>query len=1152
MLRIPLLAAVLLAAAMPATAAELSVGVAAVDITPEYPVRLSGFGFRREESAGVTQRIWAKALAFKGDGGEGPAVLVTVDNLGIPAYMTREVAGRLAEKAKLDPARFAVTASHTHTAPMLTDVCPTLFGLPIPPEHQAHINRYTKELADNLERVALAALADLRPARVEFGVGTATLAMNRRTKGGPVDHDLPVLVVRGADGKPRAIYVSYACHCVTLSDNKISGDWAGYVQETVQTNYPGVIALTSIGCGADANPTSGVTGDKADVAAAQGKQIADEVDRLLKQQLMPVDRPVTAKIGQVELMFDTLPTREQWQEKAKRQDAVGHHARVQLAKLDRGEQLQTKLDYPIQTWAFGDQLAMVFLPGEVVVDYSLRLKKEFDRSRMWVNAYSNDAPCYIPSERVLKEGGYEGADAMVYYDRPTKFAPGLEQKIVNEIHRQVPKPFATTKGTEGVGPKTPEQSRQSIRTKPGLEVELVAAEPLVTSPVAIDWGADGRLWVCEMFDYPAGADGNFTPGGRVKVLEDANGDGRYDRFTVFLDKIPFPTGVTAWGRGAFICAAPDILLAEDTDGDGKADKVEKLFTGFYTDNFQARVNSLSLGLDNWIYGANGLLGGRITSKAGAVDIANHDFRFRPAGGPVETVTGLTQQGRVRDNWGRWFGCDNGTPLLYFPYEQRYLARNPHAPSPPTVVRPKADHDAGRVYPASRLLDRFNDPDNANRFTSGCGLAIYRDTLLGEQFYGNAFVCEPVHNLVHRMVLDGDGALLSMRRADDERQSEFLASTDNWFRPVQVRTGPDRALYVVDMYRFLIEHPRWIPANRLAQLDVRAGADKGRIYRLKPRGAALRAARDLTKLSAAELAAALDSNNGTERDRVHVELLVRRDLSAAPALEELARSSPLTQVRVQALCVLDGMGALKPRALESALSDPDSRVRKQAVRLCESDLAALGPALLALVADPAPEVRYQLAFTLGEWGDSRAGVALARLTTRGLNDRETRAAVLSAGPRHCATILAAVVAAPKDAAGRAEWVPALVATAAAGDDAALRRAALAAALPLGAAPPTAEQFDALAGLIDALERKGEVPQDAGVAAAFAAARRTAADDAGARPRRGPPPAACWAGGTRRPTTLRSFADSPRAIPPPRCAARPWRRYGSRRRPPSPMA
>ncbi len=258
----------------------------------------------------------------------------------------------------------------------------------------------------------------------------------------------------------------------------------------------------------------------------------------------------------------------------------------------------------------------------------------------------------------------------------------------------------------------------------------------------------------------------------------------------------------------------------------------------------------------------------------AVDIRNHDFRFRPAGGPVEPVTGLTQQGRAR-RLGRWFGCNNSQTLFHYPHELRYLQRNPHVALPPPSIVPPADYDAGRIYPVSRTLERYNEPGSANRVTSAAGLGIYRDVLLGDAFAGNAFVAEPVHNLVHRMIIKGgDDGALTRSRTGGERESEFLASTDNWFRPVQVRTGPD-ALHVVDMYRFLIEHPRWIPAERLAQIDARAGADKGRIYRLKPKGKPLRDVVDLTRLATADLAARIDSPNGTERDRVHVELMTHR-------------------------------------------------------------------------------------------------------------------------------------------------------------------------------------------------------------------------------------------------------------------------------------
>ncbi|MHC4070755.1 MAG: neutral/alkaline non-lysosomal ceramidase N-terminal domain-containing protein [Planctomycetota bacterium] len=303
------------------------VGAAKVDITPNYPIRLSGFGFRRQESEGVTHPIWAKALAI-GAEGESPAILVTVDNLGVPDYMVCDLAKRLKSKAGVDPARVAVSSTHTHTAPMLAGVAPTLFGEPIPPDHQAHIEQYTKELTDHLERVALAAIADRTPSWLEWGFGSVGFAINRRATRdgrvvgigvnpkGPVDHDMPLLVVKSPAGKVRAVYASYACHCVTLSNNKIGGDWAGFAQLAIEKQWPGAVSLISIGCGADINPSSGVTGDKVEVAAEQGQQIAAEVKRLICAGLQPLCGKLVSRLERIDLAFDTLPTREEWQRRA--------------------------------------------------------------------------------------------------------------------------------------------------------------------------------------------------------------------------------------------------------------------------------------------------------------------------------------------------------------------------------------------------------------------------------------------------------------------------------------------------------------------------------------------------------------------------------------------------------------------------------------------------------------------------------------------------------------------------------------------------------------------------------------------------------------------------------------------------------------------
>jgi hypothetical protein len=415
-----------------AASGERAVGAASVDITPDYPVRLSGYGSRREPHVGVALPIHAKALAIGSDA-EGPAVLVTVDNCGVPGTMRDEVLRRLSAKTKVRHERFAIASSHTHCAPMLLGVLPNLFSMDIPAEHLPAIKRYTRELTDKIEQVALAALAARQPGRLAWGTGKVGFAANRRTfPEKPVDHTLSVLQVTGADGRVRAILTSYACHCTTIGIDSIHGDWAGVAQAAMERDFPGAVALTAIGCGADQNPNPRRT---MELVQQYGGDLAAEAKRVATGKLAPIEGALACQTKQIELAYAPLPTREEWQTLAESKTAsVAYHAKKNLARLDRGEKLPTHLPYLVQTWCFGDDLAMVFLPGEVVVDYGLRLKREFDAAQLWVNAYSNDVPCYIPSRRVLEEGGYEGAGAMAYYDRPTKFADDVEERIIRAVH----------------------------------------------------------------------------------------------------------------------------------------------------------------------------------------------------------------------------------------------------------------------------------------------------------------------------------------------------------------------------------------------------------------------------------------------------------------------------------------------------------------------------------------------------------------------------------------------------------------------------------------------------------------------------------------------------------------------------------------------
>lgn len=422
-----------------ASATEFKCGVAKIDITPEEPIRLSGYAVRKTETGEIAQRLFVKALAISTPEAP-PALLLTIDTCGISKEIRDDVAARLAKRKQIPSERLVICSSHTHSAPYLDGVIGNMFAAPLPPDQELRVKAYTALVIDKLERVALLALNNLQDAELAWGKGNATFAKNRRTEGGPVDHDVPVLAVRDKEGKILSVVANYACHCTTLGGhfNQVHGDWAGFAQEFIEKENPGAIALVTIGCGADSNPHPR---GEMEHARTYGEAIARESARLLGSSLKPLREPLHCELKQIELPFDPLPTREQWEERAKQPGIVGYHATRNLARLDRGETLPTSLPYPITTWNFGDDLLLVFLPGEVVVDYALRLKNEFDPERIWVNGYSNYVPCYIPSERILKEGGYEAESSLWYYDRPARLSPQTEERIIQTVHEMVPKHF---------------------------------------------------------------------------------------------------------------------------------------------------------------------------------------------------------------------------------------------------------------------------------------------------------------------------------------------------------------------------------------------------------------------------------------------------------------------------------------------------------------------------------------------------------------------------------------------------------------------------------------------------------------------------------------------------------------------------------------
>jgi len=613
--------------------------------------------------------------------------------------------------------------------------------------------------------------------------------------------------------------------------------------------------------------------------------------------------------------------------------------------------------------------------------------------------------------------------------------------------------------------RTPQESLQCLQARDGFTVELVAAEPLVLDPVAFEWGADGKLWVAEMGDYPLGLDGQGKPGGVVRYLEDTDKDGKYDRSTVFLSGLNFPTGVMPWGKGVLVSAAPEILYAEDTNGDGKADLRKVLFSGFREGNQQHRMNGFELGLDNWIYAANGDSGGIIKSTATgkSVNINGRDFRFKVTG-EMETLFNQTQFGLRRDDWGNWFGNNNPNWLWHIHLPHHYISRNRQLVVKDTKKTLFNYRDSRRCFPISPQMERPNGPNQYGNVTSANSASPYRDELFGAEFRTSVFISEPVHNLVHREVLEPDGVTFTSRRAKGEEKSEFLASSDNWFRPTMTKTGPDGALYVADMYRLVIEHPQWIPPTMQSRVNLREGADRGRIWRVFPKGAKLRKTPILETKSVQELVSLLDSPNGWQRDTVHRLLLERKDKSASIELRKLVHTAKSPKVRLQALCILEGLSGLDDKVLKQALQDLHPGVREHAVRVCEKKH---GDLIASRINDESIRVRRQVGFSLGEWRDPQAAEALVSLALANASEPRVQVAIKSSSSPHAAAMLKLLFEAKAKAP--ADLVSDLIRYAILDD----HLSSLTRVLKETAAEKNMErQFTLMAGFVDAIEQRRE--------------------------------------------------------------------------------
>lgn len=425
----------------PLLASDWKVGVARVKITPEKPVYLSGYASRKKPLEGVKLDLWAKALAFEDKRGQR-AVVVTTDLIGLSRPVSDRIAAEVEKRYGLRRGQLLLNSSHTHSGPAVRANLDTMFDLT--PEQKKAINDYGDTLIQKLVDVTGAAIGNLQPATLALGHGKGSFAINRRqmtptgvkiglNPEGPVDQDVPVLRVTGADGKLLAVLFGYACHNTTLGGDlyNVHGDYAGVAQQAFEEAHEGAMALFMLLCGGDANPNP--RGTYA-LVEQHGRSLAAEVDRVLGQSLKPVRGPLQSTFLLADLAF-APHTREQFQQELKSENWFKQRRGERMLRAYDNRSAPRTVQYPVQALRFGKDMTLMALGGEVVIDYALRIKKEYPKEDTIVAGYSNDVLSYIPSLRVLKEGGYEPVDSQIYYGHPGPYAEDVEERVMDAVHK---------------------------------------------------------------------------------------------------------------------------------------------------------------------------------------------------------------------------------------------------------------------------------------------------------------------------------------------------------------------------------------------------------------------------------------------------------------------------------------------------------------------------------------------------------------------------------------------------------------------------------------------------------------------------------------------------------------------------------------------
>ena len=1040
---------------------RLSAGAATSNITPPLGELIVG-NWTPVPATHVHDELYARCLVL--DDGAARVAIVVADNVGIPRRVLDEAKRLTREHTGIPVDHVLIASTHTHSA--------TTARGPDGEDDSGPLDRYQTFLAGRIADGIRRAINNLEPARVGWGRGALPhQVFNRRwlmkpgdhlnnpfggtdkvrmnppmaspdllKPAGPTDPEIRFLSVTSDSGRPIALLANYSLHYVGgVPNGHVSADYFGAFAREMsklvagsaaagEQQAPPFVAMLSNGTSGDINNIDFTGGQKRlpDYARMElvAREAAAEVSRAM--QGIAYRDSVPLRIVQRELTLQTrrpTPALMNWAKGilARPEGAASRfpRERIYAERTLRMARMPPRIDVPLQALRIGD-LAVVTIPFEAFVEIGLELKAKSPFPDTFTISLANGAYGYLPTPAHHELGGYEtwlGTNQV-----EVQAAPRIVAALLEMLER-----LRTDKSPRHIeGPLTPDEALASFEIEPGYRIELAAAEPLIQAPVAMAFDERGRMYVVENRGYPGALEGvpERARLGAIALLEDKDGDGRFDTRSEFAGDLAHPNGVAVWNGGIFVTAAPDLLYLKDTTGDGVADERRVVLTGFDTSRTpQIRVSHPTLAIDNWLYLTSGLTGGLITAPGhpnrAAMKVGTSDSRVNPVTHAFEPTGGQGQFGLTFDDHGRRFVCSNRHPVMHVVLEPRYLERNPHLAFSKTMQEVSAVGAQATVWPitadmttASFHPSLINAP-HAGTFTAASGVHIHRGDALPASDGDSVFICESAQNLVQRQTRSSDGVTFTSRPSRAGR--EFLASRDTWFRPVFAGNGPDGALYIVDMYRKFIDHPQYVPEASRPLLDFEAGKDRGRIYRIVARDwKGDRKPIDLGRLSADELAAALEHPNAWWRETAQRLLVERRDPRAVTPLRAAAQHGRREVSRIHALWTLDGLGALETDDLSKALRDPHAAVRENALRLAEARLGSapdLVREVLRLADDADVRVRFRAALALGETKDPQAVDALASVARRDGAQSWVRAAILSSIGGRSNEFLRAFVSSP---------------------------------------------------------------------------------------------------------------------------------------------